>query len=245
MARAINLPGAAPKPDFCNSNCPVSQWGNGFVSDHVGRSPKLAFIQPGPTAADAMSRKPMTSYKGLFYYAVLKPNGLTWDDVILSHCLRCYYSGPGGRYPVGRSRSLAELSCRSFDSVSRDTLGLPNVATGLRQWNPNLFFITYDMNDARTLEAYQSWVIEDTAKAVRFAERGYRPLVAMGLESMELIAPWLAGTGGLRKHRGDWFEGTLPWGAATPRPTFNKALVPAQDIIPVKRPEPAKQLELF
>ena len=230
-------PGVGQKPDYCYNSCPLSRKGTGFVADHVGRSPLLAFIFPSPTKMDTLSRKPLSSYSGLFWYTVLKPLGLTMDNIIVSHVLRCN----NWRYPVAAERKCSELACRAYDTVSRDLTGLPTVATGLRTWDPNWFVLTYDMSDARTLEAYQALFMADVAKALRFARSGFRPCVLAGGEPMELYAPWLTGTGGLRKHRGDWWEGSLPYEAtAPPVLTYNTKLVTIDKAPARKKPAPVQ-----
>ena len=244
MARS-DTPGIARKPDFCINSCPLAARGNGFVADHVGRSPKLAFLQATPTKADALARKPLTSYGGLFYYTVLGPLGLTLDDIIFSHVLRC----DNWVYPTERNRKISEVACRQFDTVARSASGAPTVATGLRQWDPNLFVLTFNLNDAMNLEAYRALLEADIAKAARFARQGYRPLVVMGKEPMELLAPWAAKAGGgVKRHRGDWWEGELPYLIdSAPTVRYNKDLVAVETIVaPKKRRKPSpKQMSLF
>lgn len=249
--RKVNKGEGTPRPDTCFT-CPLGRISNGYVADHYGRDPKIAFINATPTRADALAGKPMTSYKGSFFHVVLRPYGLTWDNVIISSVLRCSYWGKGSSYPIGRERTLAERTCRTYDGVSRDALGLPNVPKGLLTWNPNRFVLTYDFKDARTLEAYEALLRADVAKAMRFVESGHRPLLVQGKEPMELLAPWLIGQGGLKAHRGDWWEGSLPWGAgaATPRlVTLEKPLI-AVDMLaslpaPKKKAPEARQMGLF
>lgn len=233
-------PGMMPKPDYCHNNCPLAKTSNGFVADWVGSAPVIAFMFSTPTKGDVLARKPLTSYGGLLYYTVLKPHGLTLDNVIVSHVLRCdTWKSPKFTYPVGYTRTRAELTCRGFDSVSRDSKGLPTVATGLKSWEPNWFGVTYSLSDARTLEAYQALFMADVEKALRFAKAGFRPLLLAGLEPMEVFAPWFAQTGGVKYHRGDWWEGVL---AYTP-PTVDVAFDKAEKLVNIELPgKPKKAL---
>jgi hypothetical protein len=231
MARFVNAGEGTPKPDYCLTSCVLGNKSNGFVSDHYGSDPKIAFISAMPTESDCFNGKPMSSYKGAFYYNVLKPYGLTWDNVILTHCIRCNYWSRGTPYPKDRERSLAERACRSYDALSRDALGLPNVARGLATWNPNLFVVAYGFNDAQSLEAYQALMINDIAKAMRFQAKGFRPLLVQGKEALAMLAPW-APAGGMKVNRGDWWEGSLPYTATSPgMVTLERNLVPVETLM--------------
>jgi hypothetical protein len=241
-------PGVMAKPDYCHNGCPLAKTTNGFVADLVGSNPVIAFMFGTPTKGDVLARKPLTSYGGLLYHTVLKPHRLTLDNVIVSHVLRCdTWKSPNYTYPTGYSRTRAELVCRGYDGLSRDSKGLPTVATSLKSWEPNWFGVTYSLSDARTLEAYQALFMADVEKALRFAKAGFRPLLLGGLEPMEVFAPWFTGTGGVKYHRGDWWEGVL---AYTP-PVVDVDFKRAEKLVNIETPKtktrraPTVQVGLF
>jgi hypothetical protein len=68
------------------------------------------------------------------------------------------------------------------------------------------------------------WLIEsDIKRAVKRADEGYRPLILMGKEAKELVAPWAKGP--VKSWRGHFYPGSWPWqeGSSLVVPEFYEA----------------------
>lgn len=208
MSRNTSVPGLAPKPDYCLNNCPRGRYGGvGFVPDWYGKNPKLSLVLVKPTKEETLERNPFSSgYSRFFFATVGKQLGLRRDDLVVSYVLRC-----SGSYPIGKTRKLAEQTCRAWDCKSADTRGLPGIPGGLVRFDPNLFIVTFGLDDALEVDAFQSCMVNDIEKALRFAGSGFRPCVLMGKEAMELMPCMSGQTGGVKKWRGHHWEGSWPW----------------------------------
>jgi hypothetical protein len=115
-------------------------------------------------------------------------------------------------------------------------------AKGLYGFSPDIFIYTFDMSDARTLEAYQALMVADCEKATRFARSGFRPMLVMGKEPFEALAPWHQGQGGLKRWRGSYHMGSLPWPTPVPpKTTYLKDLIQVKPLATFKKAPPAVQ----
>ena len=194
--------GISSKPDHCQKNCPFGNNSkSGFVLDYYGKDPKIGFMQSAPQNSDLISQVPWSgSWGWKWTKELLETHGLTRDNVVLMNVLRCGFKD----YPTGAAKIRAEKTCRYWDAF-HNVNGLP-FSGGILHYNPNLYVITYDPTDWPKVGAYMQQTKLDVAKALRFADRGYRPLVLMGIEAVKLVAPWL-GPGGIKAWRGHWWEG--------------------------------------
>jgi len=192
------------KPTYCGSNCPRAYQAPGFVADWVPENPRIAFLFEIPSKDDVTYCKPLAGGYGRFFWAAIGSKlGLKKEDVIFSHVLRCYT----WKYPPGQDTKVAEKACRYWDNF-HNVNGHPDDRRSLAAWKPNLFTCTFSLDKMVETGAFQALGIHDIKKALRFAERGYRPVVVMGTEALKMIAPWLSG--GIKKWRGHWWEGD--WG---------------------------------
>ena len=246
------VPGLAPKPDQCLNTCPRAfSEGIGFVADWVGNNPKIALVLDKPTRDECTSRLAFTSgYSRFFFAAIGRELGLTKENLIVSYCLRCY----SYEYPVGINRQKAEKNCRNWDNKSADRFGLPTIESGLIKWNPNLFMVTFGLDDCLEMsrsetaksDAYHFCMLEDFKKAMRFAASGYRPCVLMGQEPMNLFPFTNKWAGGVRNWRGTWWEGSWPFTPEKAKVSYDKP--PLKLYLPQTQPAPTSvqdnQMEL-
>lgn len=188
--------------------------GSGFVPDWYGdqyEEPKLAFLLDFPAADDVLDQRPWSGRAGYAWEKkYLKPFGLSLSNVLISHVLRCQ---PKERkwgkpvYPTASLRRGAEITCRQHDGKC---WGGPKLrAGGIKKYDPNLFVISFHPSDALLVPALSRLIHKDIEKAVKRQTEGYRPLVVMGVEAKELIAPWLRG--GIKPWRGTFWEGSWPF----------------------------------
>jgi len=211
--------GVHKKPEYCKNNCPRAYKASGFVADYVPAHPKIAFMFELPGKDDVTQCKPMAGGFGRYFWAVIGHRlGIKKEDVIFSHVLRCYSYG---NYPTGKDNQVAEIACRYWDKF-HNIEGHPTDERSLISWNPNIFICTFGLKDMINLGAYQALALADIEKAWRFAKAGYRPLVLLDTGAMSVVAPWL--TGGIKKWRGHWWEGSWKWKQPeTPKVGFSQA----------------------
>lgn len=200
--------GIGCKPIECDT-CTFSPYSYGFVPDHYGEDAKLAIMLPYPDKEDANERSSLSSGMGAYISRrYLNPLGFTKKTLLISYVLRCVpkwnkrMRKPG--YPTGRTRANAEVSCRIYD----DRHGVNGELSpgGLRKFDPNIFLITFNPRDSIKVPAYHRQLQCDFAKAKRFVEQGYRPLVLCGGEAAELIFPFVQGKGSAKGWRGHFSE---------------------------------------
>ncbi len=212
-----NSTGVATKPDPCKL-CPFQKDGAGFTADwypDAEQIPRLGFLLDFPSSDDIVSRR---AWSGVAGYAweqkYLKPFGLSLSDVMISHVLRCRPKASRfGKpiYPIGKQRRDAELTCRHYDGQSWNGGGMR--PGGIRDFNPNLFVVTFHPIETLAVPALSKLLQRDVEKAVRKmrADPEARVLVLMGDEAKDLIAPWLKGS--VRGWRGHFWRGSYPFGS--------------------------------
>lgn len=206
-------PGIAGKPGECAS-CAFTLQSSGFCPDWRGSHPKLALLFTSPSADEVTEREPLKSDMGGYIFRhFLAPFGLTKDDLIVSHVLRC--KAPWDRrrmrvmYPIGKMREKCEVTCRIYD----DRHGVKGALTpsGLLTFSPNIAIITFSPKDCIKVGAYYRQVKNDIGKAVGFAGKGYKPLVCFGNEPAELIFPHIVGHGSVKQWHGHFAEMEYKW----------------------------------
>jgi hypothetical protein len=197
--------GVKLKSDYCINNCPRATIGVGFVPDFVPEAPRIAIMLPKPEKDDATNFEAATGPLGRFLTNILlRQAGITKDEVLITHVLRC----STWNYPTGPDAGRAERSCRNFDRhTAVGGARLSNTGSSLESWGPNVFIPTFDLGKLAEVGAYYALALDDVRKAMRFAASGYRPLLLMGAEATFFLAPWLAGAGGIKNWRGHWWEG--------------------------------------
>ena len=242
MSRSTTIPGLAPKPDFCYDHCPRAfSQGVGFVPDFIGSNPKIGILLDKPTKDEATNRQAFTSgYSRFFFSTVGKELGISKENLIVSHVLRC----ASFEYPTGKMKVDAERVCRSWDNKSVGPGGLPTISGGLIKWDPNLFIITFGLDDCLEMsrsekaksDAFHACMINDFAKALRFAGSGFRPMVLMGKEPMHLFPFTRKWQGGVKAWRGHWWEGNWPFTPMVSKASYNKNVVTEYDEVGAKTP---------
>lgn len=200
--------GLGGKPDECFS-CPFNRYSSGFVGDWVGRNPKAAVLLPFPTKDDVLYKSPFSGDMGNYILRTyFRPIGLAKDDLIISYLLRCKPPWDKAkrkeRYPTGKTRETAEIACRIYDSRHGEA-GLL-VPGGIREFDPNIFLITFEPKDVFKVPSYFRQLGADMRKLRYFVNEGYRPLLLMGNEPAELFAPYIIGKGSSKTWRGHFQE---------------------------------------
>ncbi len=216
--------GVSSKPDTCKL-CPFHTKSSGFAPDwypDAEEPPKLGFLLDFPAADDVLEGRPWAGRAGYAWEKrYLKPFGLSLSSVYIGHVIRCLpkekrFGKP--LYPIGNVRRGAELTCRQHDG---NCWGGPSVRPGgIKRLDPNLFVVTFHPSDALLTPALSRLILADIKKAFKRAQEGYRPLVIMGTEAKELVAPWLKG--GIKTWRGTYWKGSWPFkeGSMLTEPRF-------------------------
>jgi hypothetical protein len=235
--------GVAKKPDYCLNSCWRGNTCSGFVPDTVPESPRVGILLPKPTKESALESKALAGGLGdFFWYKIADPAGLKERDVLISHVLRCYSSD----FPVGEEAKKAKRACRYWDDYFRDYRGYPATGRGLCTWEPNLFIPTFEPLDCIKTGAMLALAVEDFRKAVRFSDRGFRPLLLLGQEALKLMAPWLPG--GVKRWRGHYWVGEYRWYVEDQEqqvPTYKKLTTRIKKLKAVPLNKNVKQLTLF
>lgn len=202
--------GVTRKPAGCLA-CQFHQSGAGFVADHGPVNPRLALLLDYPSADDVMEQRPWSGRGGYAWIKqFLEPVGLRRDEVLISSILRCRPTGFPTKYPTGSLKRNCEITCRQYDSKQWSAGGL--IDGGIVGYNPNMFIITLAPIDSRMVPALGRLIVKDMEKAVRKASEGFRPLILMGTEAMDLVCPFLSGKGGAPAWRGHYMEAEeWPW----------------------------------
>jgi hypothetical protein len=200
------------KPREC-SWCPLAHTGTGFCPDYVGKNAKISFLLPFPSTDDVIYLRPLSGGMGHYISNTYITPYFSPDEVILSHVLRC--NQPWDRrlkdygYPLAGVREKAENNCRIYDDKRGVKGNLHD--SGLFTFSPNIYLLTFDPHDVRKVGAYHRQILRDMEKARSFVSQGLRPLVAMGAEAAELLAPWIRGNGSVKSWRGTFWEGEWPF----------------------------------
>lgn len=167
----------------------------------------MAIVLPFPSKTEVVNKTCLDSDMGYYILSnFIEPNGLTKDNLVISHVLRCSLPYKKGKalYPTGLIKKNAEKSCRVFD----DKHGVKGILKekGLISFDPNLFILTFNPQDIFKVNAYYRQIQEDIAKACRFVKKGFRPVICMGNEAAKLVCPWIEGNGGVKAVRGHFGE---------------------------------------
>lgn len=193
------------KPALCNL-CPYAKIGGGFVPDWwPPQLPRLAVFLEAPGGDEVLLCEPMVGRAGRFWErALLKPLGLTRDDVIIANGLRC--RPPKNLFPTGPVAKKALFTCRQYDYYHGEKGALQ--PRGLADWDPNLFVITYHPAAILRERAFYRLALADFEKAARYAELGWRVCVLCGDKAASLVWPLVA-KGGVEAWRGHVFTASL------------------------------------
>ena len=231
----INLSVINNKPDYCHQCCRLSHESYGYVRDWYGNEPKIGIIGVVPSSRELGEGAWESFWYLEFLHQFFEPLGLTKENLILSYTLRCKPKRKDWKedhpYPIGGLRKHAEASCRFHD-----------IAFG--EWKPNIFISTYDLYVIRKLAANKVLFKADLEKAVRFSERGYRPVLLMGEEPLHLLKP---GLGGPKTWRGHWWEGDWPFtpGKVQILPSSSSGRLSVLNTSLTPKSKKIKQMELF
>lgn len=181
----------------------------------------LVVLQPG--AEDQIKR---IHTKGdmwkWFEGAILRKLSLTWDDLIVSSLLRCYNPAlrkkkkqdelqEDNEAVTGWLFKQASRCCRQFDNHHLyNPMDTTLVTPGLLSFPGDCFFVNFGLENMKVVAAMEAIALSVMQKAVKFAEAGYRPIVLMGKEPLQYVAPELLREGGHRNWIGHWWEGSWP-----------------------------------
>src|SRR5579871_3100055 len=206
--------GVGSKPVECDT-CLFNPYSYGFVPDFVGSNAKIAIMFSYHEKDDANEREAMASDMGKFILRTyVYPAGIKKDELLITYLLRCVPKWNSKlkkpNYPTGRTRDNAEVSCRVFDNSHGEEGKL--VSGGLRKFNPNICFITFNPREVFRVPAYHRQLQVDFKKALELSKQGMRPLVLCGNEPGELFAPWIKGKGSAKAWRGHFWEMDYKYG---------------------------------
>ena len=185
--------GVQTKPSGCNL-CPLSFSGTGFCPDNVPQYPKLMLLLETPYSDDVLYQRPLSGKMGDFLEnSIIKPSGLKRDDLLIAHVLRCKVKD----YPTAKNKRLSEEHCRRYD-------------TGIKQFHPSLFVITFGVDDTFSDSAYTALMINDFKRA-KWLTTEYpdeKICILAGREAVNLVTklPFEDGKGGIKSWRGSYFK---------------------------------------
>ncbi len=202
------------KPALCNL-CPYAKIGGGFVPDWwPPSSPRLAVFLEAPGADEVLLCEPMVGRAGHFWErALLRPLGLSRDDVIIANTLRC--QPPKNLYLIGPVAKKAQQICRQYDYFHGGSGAAHGGGEegemqprGIADWDPNLFVVTYHPAAILRERAFYRLALADFEKAARYTERGWRVCVLCGDKAASVVWPLVA-KGGVEAWRGHVFASSL------------------------------------
>lgn len=210
------------RPANCRS-CRFSYKSVGFTPTWVGADPKIGIVFPHPDSEEVVAQVALQSVRGAhFLRENIEPLGYTKDNLIVSYVLRClppWDSKLRQRdYPTGSMRYNAEQVCRRYDSLKGQEG--TQVTGGIVQWQPDMFVFTFDPADKIKIPAYTRLIQRAFAKAKYFADHGYKPVVLLGAEAIDIQAPWVKSHGGVKAHAGGYVE--QGWRSHTDKPNDAK-----------------------
>ena len=212
--------GVIKKPEHCIKNCKYHEIGRGFCPDFIGKTPKVAFLLEAPGPDEIVAREPLIGRSGKFWLkALVNPLGYTREDCIISNVLRCFPENM--EYPSFPYRQPAEKACRYYD----DKHGVNGklFPGGIKDFNPNIFLLTYHPAAILRTKAYLKIVRSDVKKAFNFYEEGWRPCLLMGAKAGALFLPFIEGNGGLDNWHSHIWEGEFK--GKTTTLTLHKRLI--------------------
>ena len=185
--------GVASKPAQCRLLCPYFTKGSGFVDDYLPEGAKVLFMISNPSSDDLVSRKPLSGKAGWsFLKTFIEPLGYGLKDYGVCSLMRC--RPQGGQVPIGWAKKATINACRYYDQ------GV------VAEFGPKSYLISHALKDIYRENSFHSLLASDIKKAFRFADLGLRPIVLMGQEAAEFVAPYIVGQGGVKKFRGSWME---------------------------------------
>jgi uracil-DNA glycosylase family 4 len=178
------------KPPSCKL-CRLSYVATGYAPDQGKADAKLAIVLDSPQKGDILDEGFWRGAVGRSYEKkYLAPVGLTRADVIISAAIRCRPAK--GDWPSPESLGKIGASCcRQYDDL-------------LRAYMPDLAIASFGVVDVTKTPALYRLVIAALEKAMRFRERGFRPVVLMGGEATRLVMPFTGG--GMKKWQGHYSE---------------------------------------
>lgn len=201
--------GVKGKPLSCQS-CAQHPYTTGFCPDWVGAEPQIAIMLTAPTKDEVNNYSAFDSDMGAFIlHRYIYPFGFKKSNLIITNVLRCNqpwdkrYKREG--YPTGTMREKAEITCRMYDDKRAVNGELRD--GGLKQFNPNMFLLSLSPKEVKRVPAYHRQILANMAKARKFVDDGYRPLILFGNEAAELFAPYIRGAGGVKGWTGHFWAG--------------------------------------
>lgn len=199
--------GVTKKPDMCRRMCCYYSVGAGWAEDVLPPAAKIMVLVSSPSSDDILNRKLLSGKAGWsFFKTYIFPLGHKQEDVAISAVMRC--RPKAGKFPLGRDKKSLVESCRYYDQGA------------IKSFNPDMYVIAHDIKLAYSEPVYSRLIQSDIARAFDFAAKGFRPIVLLGTEASELVAPFIVGNGGTKTFHShyDWFAGgTWPFLHATPQ----------------------------
>lgn len=194
------------KPTACES-CSFSYYSSGFLGDYNSGLAKAALVFRTPSKDEVNEKTALAGAKGYWFLKnFIEPLGWKKSDLLVSHVLRCYppYKKLNNGYPTGFVKKQAEGVCRQYDRLQFEKGEQKD--GGIVTFCPNLFLITFDIDDILSAPSFYRQVKLDMEKCKRFVDAGYKPVVLFGTEAAALIAPYVEGSGGAKGWRGHFGE---------------------------------------
>ncbi len=181
------------KPKTCQILCPYFSIGSGYLEDTLPPEAKIMVMLASPSSEDLLYRKFLSGKAGFsFFKNYIYPLGYRQEHVAICGVMRC--RPVGGKFPLGQDKKGTVEACRYYDQQK------------VKDFGPKSYIISQSLKDVYQENAFHSLMVNDFKKAFRFAEKGLRPIVLMGNEASEIVAPYIVGQGGTKKWRGEWRE---------------------------------------
>ena len=176
------------KPPQCAS-CPFAAHSTGFVPDQCPAKPRFAAMLKMPGKEEIVNGVPMSGRAGRYWtHEFLEPLGVEHKDLYLGNVIRCYPNA--GEFPVGKERIQAVKVCRQWDRIA--------------EYKPNVIGVTFNPTTLLRNPQQTKFLRRALTRAKELSDAGYRPLLLMGEEAVEVFAPWLKGT--MKKWQGNFWE---------------------------------------
>ena len=208
--------GVSSKPSQCRLLCPYYTQGEGFVEDYLPPNAKILIMVTNPSSDDLVSRKMLSGKAGWsFFKTYVEPLGYGLDDYGVCGLIRC--RPKHGQMPIGKDRKGTIAACRYYDR------GV------IAEFAPKSYILGQALKDIYKENSFHSLLVNDVKKAFRFAEKGLRPILVLGQDASETIAPYILGQGGIKKFRGTWAEiETWPFLSTAQQPKPKTGFTPAR-----------------
>jgi hypothetical protein len=174
-------------PPSCNL-CRMYQVSTAFLPDSSPAAPKIGIMVDYPEKADFVNEEPWTA-KGRFD-RLIEPSGLKREDILFTSAIRCHPERVKyGELPTFPAANGLQV-CRQYDGR-------------LIQFNPNLALVCESPRKLIENPALHRLIQSCIIKAYSFYQRGYRPLVLMGITPVKLVFPWCSN---IKNWLGHWDE---------------------------------------